>query len=381
MLTVFCKIKYLLIIVVFSLLSIGVTLHFDTPAFASDQSLENKSAFAGARASQQQPVTPVRTSSGFGVSALMAWVLNVQRDFHRQLSQAIRDLKETNLSLVASWALISLSFIYGVVHAAGPGHGKAVISSYMLAHNSIIRRGVVLSFLAAGVQAITAIVLVSAMVLAFKATGFEIKQSIGTLITLSYGLVILIGVWMMFVILQKSWHHRLAFAGGGGEAHSSHSYEHQHIHSEHKHSDHKHTGHKHSGHTHAADGRCCGHAHMPDASELEQKTSLYHMAGLVLAIGIRPCTGAILVLIFALSHGLYWAGVVSAFAMAFGTAITISTLAILAGGSRKAVLFLSGVQSVWAERLSFGLALLGAVFITLIGTILFFGSLGPTPPF
>ncbi|MEM7620206.1 MAG: nickel/cobalt transporter [Pseudomonadota bacterium] len=308
-----------------------------------EQNAQNKSAFS--RAQSNEP------SQDIGIlGSYYQWIQNTQRDFHLKLAQAIRNLKDTNVSFTAGWFLISLSFIYGVVHAAGPGHGKAVISSYMLANNAIIRRGIILSFLAAGVQAITAIVLVGITVGLFKATGYEIKQSINTLITLSYGLVILIGIWLCVSVLRSYF--------------SSHAHDH---------------GEGCSGHDH--DHSTCGHAHMPDAQEIEQNTSIYNMASLIFAVGLRPCTGAVLVLIFAITHGLYWAGVVSAFAMAIGTAITVSTLAVLAGSSRKAILFFSGNSHTLTTRISFGLSLTGAVLITLLGIVLFFSSLGPAPPF
>ena len=60
----------------------------------------------------------------------------------------------------AVWGLLGLSFLYGIFHAAGPGHGKAVISSYVVANEETWRRGVVLSFASALLQAFVAVAFV-----------------------------------------------------------------------------------------------------------------------------------------------------------------------------------------------------------------------------
>ena len=60
----------------------------------------------------------------------------------------------------AVWTLLALSFPYGIVHAAGPGHGKAVVSSYLLATRQTLRNGIVLAFMASLAQAVGAIALI-----------------------------------------------------------------------------------------------------------------------------------------------------------------------------------------------------------------------------
>ena len=54
----------------------------------------------------------------------------------------------------------------------------------------------------------------------------------------------------------------------------------------------------------------------------------------VFAAGARPCSGAILVLVFALAQGIFVAGVAAAFAMAMGTALTTGALAAIAVGAK-----------------------------------------------
>jgi nickel/cobalt exporter len=105
------------------------------------------------------------------------------------------------------------------------------------------------------------------------------------------------------------------------------------------------------------------------------------MMAVVLSVGIRPCTGAILVLVFAVTQGLFWAGVAATFAMAFGTAITVAVLATFALGSRELALKLGRADGAWANAVWTTCALGGAIVIFLFGALLFAASLGPARPF
>ncbi len=106
--------------------------------------------------------------------------------------------------------------------------------------------------------------------------------------------------------------------------------------------------------------------------------SLAKAVSLAFAVGIRPCTGAILVLLFANGLGLYWAGVASTFAMALGTFITVSIIAAIAVYSRKLATRLAGRSGRWLNGLGLGLRFGGGLAIAFLGAILFMGSLGST---
>ena len=84
----------------------------------------------------------------------MGWILAQQGWFERALSAAVRASRTDGSAL--PW-LATLSFVYGVLHAAGPGHGKAVLAAYMVANRRALRRGIALSFLAALLQAAVAV--------------------------------------------------------------------------------------------------------------------------------------------------------------------------------------------------------------------------------
>jgi ABC-type nickel/cobalt efflux system permease component RcnA len=106
---------------------------------------------------------------------MWAWLRDKQAEAQTALQSSVQRLK-TAEPLSAALLLAGISFLYGVVHAAGPGHGKAVISSYVLADGRTVRRGVLLSFLAAGVQALSAVALVGVLIAALRWTGMQAKS-------------------------------------------------------------------------------------------------------------------------------------------------------------------------------------------------------------
>ena len=99
--------------------------------------------------------------------------------------------------------LALLSFIYGVVHAVGPGHGKTIISSYVVANEETVRRGVIISFIAAALQALSAIALVGILAFALNASGLKINAWSNQLETVSYALIALVGAWLLTTQLVR----------------------------------------------------------------------------------------------------------------------------------------------------------------------------------
>lgn len=313
------------------------------------------------------------------------WIVQKQAEYNRGLVQAVRRFKTDHI-LTAAWGLAFLSFLYGVFHAAGPGHGKAIISSYVLANERTARRGVVIAFMSSAFQAVSAIVIVGVMALLFRATSLQMQAAENMIERVSYALVMLVGAWLLFVQV------RTLVTGKSAHAHGhSHDHGHHHGHDHAAHHGHAHdhkTGHGHShghphDHAHADGENCdhCGHQHLPGPEQLETGWSWKRAVALSLAVGIRPCTGAILVLIFALTQGIFWAGVFATFAMALGTAITVSTLAVLAVLSRDWAARVAGGGSVWVDRVQVGAGLLGSGLVFLMGLALFWGSFGPRAPF
>ncbi len=335
------------------------------------------------------------------LASLYMWIAEKQQAFTRTMAGALRDIRGENAAY-ASLLLIMVSFAYGVLHAAGPGHGKAIVSSYMLADNQTVRRGIWLAILSSFVQAISAIVLFGIVVLVARGARTEIVSTEAFLERLSWAIVAGFGAWLMFRQIRSLWTGRPAHHHAHGHAHGhhhGHAHDHAHDHG-HAHAlDHKHdhAGHHHvhgsacnhaQDHAHAhkhADGdvcETCGHAHMPTAEAVQGEWSWKRALTLALAIGIRPCTGAIGVLFVANGLGLMWAGIASTFAMSIGTAITVSALAALAVGSRDlATRIAGGDGSTWAFRAQTAIGLAGAVLVFGLGTTFFFYSLRTPTPF
>jgi ABC-type nickel/cobalt efflux system permease component RcnA len=292
------------------------------------------------------------------------WIKAQQRTFYGKMSAALTAMKRGS-AWSAALTLMALSFAYGILHAAGPGHGKAVVSAWLLANERQLRRGVMIAFMAALFQAVTAVVLVSALLLTVSAAASTAKSMAIALEAASYGLIALTGMWLIWQALRPRFAPVAAVVEG-------HGHDHQHDHAHH-HNDHHHD------HEHGPD--CgCGHAHMPSASDLDQPVSLWKAVGIAFAVGIRPCTGGILVLLFSSALGLYWAGVAATFVMALGTAITVSIIASLAVKSRDMALKYSGHNALWLDRTAFGLKLMGGLFIACVGGLLFWATATNTAP-
>ncbi|WP_417559618.1 nickel/cobalt transporter [Marinomonas sp.] len=272
------------------------------------------------------------------------WIISQQAIFHRELVSLVRSISKGG-SPVLLWGLISTSFFYGVFHAAGPGHGKAVISAYMLASKAPLRRGISLAFLCAGVQAVMAVLVIVVLSQVFSLAGKAMQISRFFEVA-SFAAVGLIGVWILLRLLRGQ-------SGCGHDHSQDYLEEHHHDHSA-EHHDHSH---EHS-HGHA----CCSH-HKDEA-----KTARRSIWAMVAAVGIRPCTGAILVLLFSLSTGIFVWGLVATFAMALGTAITVAALAGVSVFVRDTGFALSSEHRVWRQRVSRTFGFLAAFALIIIST-------------
>jgi nickel/cobalt exporter len=240
------------------------------------------------------------------VDGVMGWIFAKQAEFYRMLSGSLRAVK-TDYTAVAG--LFGISFLYGVFHAAGPGHGKAVISSYLFANNETWRRGVVLSFASAMLQALVAILLVSIASIILGATARMMGDAVWYIEIVAYSLIIVIG-------LQLLWRKGRAFmAALRGQA---------------DHDDHHH--HHHHDHPHLV--AACDHLHAPPPEDLAGPGGWRRGFAAIVAVGLRPCSGAVLVLIFALAQGIFWAGIGATLLIALGTAITVAVIASIAVGAR-----------------------------------------------
>src|SRR5215211_5850127 len=140
----------------------------------------------GAPRSQSAPIPP---------SGLVGWIIAKQNAFYQQFSALIRAGKQDGSAI---WSLLGVSFLYGVFHAAGPGHGKAVISSYVVANEETWRRGVVLSFASALLQALVAVSVVGIAAVLLNATAKTMGEAVRWIEIVSYALIAVVGARLLW---------------------------------------------------------------------------------------------------------------------------------------------------------------------------------------
>jgi ABC-type nickel/cobalt efflux system permease component RcnA len=262
----------------------------------------------------QNPFGAPRAAPDAQIGGIVGWLLTKQSEFYREMSSTIRAAKSDGSAV---WALLAISFAYGIFHAAGPGHGKAVISSYLVANGETARRGIALSFASALMQSLVAVLIVAISAWLLNATAKTMCGAERAIEIASYALIAAFGarlVWTKgggFFRALRTPQPAPAMAAAQphdhGHHHHAHAHDHDHVHDEH-----------------------CGHSHGPAPSELAGPGGWRRGFGAIFAVGIRPCSGAILVLVFALAQGLFWAGVAATFVMGLGTAITVATIAVIA---------------------------------------------------
>jgi nickel/cobalt exporter len=339
-----------------------------------------------------RPTTPPPQETG----GVIGWILAKQAEFYRAMSGTIRAAKTDGSAL---WTLMGISFAYGVFHAAGPGHGKAVISSYLVANEETARRGIALSFVSALLQALVAVLIVGIGGWLLGVTARTMCSTERVIEIVSYGLIALLGAWLVFTkgrgffksLPVFSSAPALATAGAHDHGHDHghhdhahhaqahdqhHTHDHTHHHDSHGHDHghdhgpaHDHAAHNHPhGHPDHVHDEHCGHNHGPTPDQLAGPGGWTRGLSAIFAVGLRPCSGAILVLVFALAQGLFLAGIAATFAMGLGTALTVATIAVIAvsakGLARRLTAHREGNGALILRGLEFGAACV----------VLFFGA-------
>jgi nickel/cobalt transporter (NicO) family protein len=314
----------------------------------------------------------------------LGWILAKQALFYRELSGLIRAAKSDGSAV---WGLMGISFIYGIFHAAGPGHGKAVISSYLLANDETWRRGVALSFASALLQAITAIALVAVAAILIGATAKMMGDTVRVIEIVSYALIVLLGA-RLFWVKGRAFVHTLHAIRSEPESYAAPADIHgRHTHAQGRspcqHHDHAHGGPGHHaethGHSHDYDEEESalpwGHAHGLEPEELAGPGGWRRGLSAIVAVGLRPCSGAIIVLVFALAQGLFWAGVASTFVMGIGTAITVAAIATLAVGAKTLAKRFAATRAGYGTLMLRGVEVGAAVVVMAFGVLLLTGTM------
>jgi len=309
----------------------------------------------------QNPFGGPRPAAEPQVGGIVGWILAKQSEFYREMSATIRAAKSDGSAV---WTLLSISFAYGIFHAAGPGHGKAVISSYLVANEQTARRGIVLSFASALLQALVAVAIVAVFAWLLSSTAKTMCGAEKAIEIVSYALIAAFGarlVWTKGGGFMRALQVKPEPAMAVAHHHHDHGHDHGHHHHDHHH-DHVHDEH-------------CGHSHGPTPDQLAGPGGWQRGLGTIFAVGMRPCSGAILVLVFSLAQGLFWAGIAATFVMGIGTAITVATIAVIAVSAKGLARRLSAGREGGGTLIMRGIEFGAAGLVLLFGLGLLLGYL------
>jgi ABC-type nickel/cobalt efflux system permease component RcnA len=239
----------------------------------------------------------------------------VLQDLHRMLHDVLignlRAFQDAG-SATAFGALVAGSFLYGVLHAIGPGHGKVVIGAYMFADERTLRHGLLITSLASLLQAIVAIALVLSLFLVLGLAQATIVSAAAWMECASFSLLTVIG---MLMVTRGA---RVLGAGSGISAKSSRP------------------------HACGNGGGCgCIRGHAATMQQLRDLKGLRSSAAVVASIGLRPCTGALFLMVFSCLTQRIWAGIAATLAMGLGTGMGVAAIAVAAAYSRKRLLHIA----------------------------------------
>lgn len=255
----------------------------------------------------------------------------LQRDINRLITRQMVEIK-TGRSKLALAVGFMIAFLYGVAHAAGPGHGKAVVASYFLSRDAGILKGLWMGGQIALCHVAAAIVIVLALQFIIEGVLSKPVDELGSLKILSYGAITAIGLWMFATTLRRWFAPSVAAGQEGKGAH-----------------------------------RCSCNA----------EAGLRSSGALSFAVGLIPCSGAVLILVYSLANGIIASGILMTFGIGLGMTVTLAAVGM---GSiyarRRVVAFAASGSTRRGEVLQSVLGLIGALLIAGLGGILLAGSLG-----
>jgi ABC-type nickel/cobalt efflux system permease component RcnA len=316
---------------------------------------------------------------------IAGYLISLQYYYNQHITAAVRAVRHDSSAL---WTLLALSFFYGIVHAAGPGHGKAVVSSYILANRQTLRNGILLAFVASLAQAGGAILLIVVASMALHLTSVAITQATYQFEILSNLMIVFLGVWLVWSkIIRPTRSLKIEFAPGSvltrpqrllnrGVPASAVAFQAADvttaIDTVTRAGAFRQAGALAHDHHHGCD---CGHLHMPDAAVAAGSLDWGKAWTVVASTALRPCTGALIVLVFSISQGLFLAGVAATLVMGLGTAITVTLLAVLAVSARQTAVTLTRADSHLGRKIIRGAEACAAIAVLLFGLLLLAGTI------
>ncbi|UWR00145.1 hypothetical protein K3729_05050 [Rhodobacteraceae bacterium S2214] len=274
-----------------------------------------------------------------GADAVSRWATATQRDVQNAMARSLRALQAGEAgALLGLWGLC---LTYGFVHAAGPGHGKLVIGGYGIGARVAAARLVGLAVLSSLAQALTAVILVYGAIWVLGWGRTQMTDAADKFFApLSYALIIGVGLWLFLRGIRHFLQTRQTT-----KDHHRHDHDHDHDH----------------------DGVCssCGHAHGPTPDQAANVRSVKDAVAVIAAIAIRPCTGAVFLLILTNALGVAWAGIAGAFVMGIGTAAFTGAVALASVGLRESTLAQVAGGTATARMLAIVEILAGAIIAIL----------------
>lgn len=282
-----------------------------------------------------------------GLVLLEHQVVDAQRAIQNQLAAGVRAIKQGRPGALI--ALLAVCFSYGVLHAAGPGHGKVLIGGYGMGRRVAFWSLASISLAASLAQSLVAVALVYAGV-ALLGWSRDAAQNVAQDVMAPIGTfaIAAVGLWLAARGLRKIWRR--------AAAPMPHAHAHGHAHTHDHAPDHSHH-----------DATCgCGHSHGPSLAEVERATSWKDRTALITGVALRPCSGALFLLILTWQLGIAWAGIAGAFAMGLGTSVVTVAVAGMAVWAREGTLANLPFHRVaqvlpWVEVLAGGLITLIAL--------------------
>jgi nickel/cobalt transporter (NicO) family protein len=362
-------------------------------AVSSGSAFAQSNPFSGRSTGEQAPPTMGDEAASTPLIVLPAPVRAVfrqiadwQRDLNRFLGGKLRESSQQG-SWLAALTVLMASFAYGVLHAAGPGHGKMVVASYFTAKKAPLKTGILMGGVIALTQAVVAVAVVGILAIIIGRSQRQVMSDANWLELASYGVIFGIGAYMTYCAFRGT----EAFAHDHGPPastfddtaathaqHAAHQHDHGHAHG-HEHHHHDHQGHKHSHHDHHNHDHHGAHGNPRETWLAKIGRTVFGRDGEVVAVGIvsgvRPCTGSILVLLFSLANGVFWLGITAAFFIAFGVAITVSVLGIATIVLRRSVAGHEHNAAPWRAMANRALTLAGSIGVMVMGGLLFGGAL------
>jgi len=256
----------------------------------------------------------------------------VQHYMNDRISAALRAVRDGQ-SHGAWLVILGLAFLYGVLHAIGPGHGKAVVASYFVAHRARWTNGLAMGALISLIQGISAVALVGVLAIFLQWQQFDVLNRSTLVEFVSYGLIALLGAVMFF----------RAITGRGCAHQAQHGHTHDHAHD-----------------------LGAGGDHAGGVAALDSK--------LIVATGLTPCASAIIILLFALANGALGIGIAAVSALSIGMAITVSAIGVASVLGRHAILRVVDGVGIASHRIEQGLAVLGALAIVTASGLMMFDA-------